>query len=142
MYVLNDVLHWRGMAKCFAVMGIFAGSGNWCNDTVQCHLPDGTRRNRISTMAAGRTGCSGSRGNHPWGDTTIAAACEKLVPTMSALYLLGCGAVLIRCRADILPALETILHSAFPAESSGRRLCGQHYDNRKALWGCERAVYQ
>ena len=124
MYVLEDVLHWRGMAKCFAAMGILAavGTGAMIQSNAICQtVNDGTG---IPLWLLGALVAAAAGAIILGGVQTIAAACEKLVPAMSALYLLGCGAVLIQCRTDILPALETILQSAFLPRAAGGGFVG------------------
>lgn len=47
----------------------------------------------------------------------IARVCEKLVPIMAALYLVGCIVILAMNGQYLLPALETIVRCAFTGEA-------------------------
>jgi AGCS family alanine or glycine:cation symporter len=58
------------------------------------------------------------------GTKRIAKACEKLVPVMSALYLLGCVGVLVVHRAWILTALQIIFQGAFTTRAAGGGFVG------------------
>lgn len=93
-------------------------------------------------MAAGRTGCSGSRGNHPWGDTNHCGGLRKAGSYHVSTLPAGLWGGIDPVQSGHPSGTGNDSAQRIPAESSGRRLCGQHYDNRNALWGCERAVYQ
>ncbi len=58
------------------------------------------------------------------GAKNIAACCEKLVPAMGLLYLLGCAGVLFRNRDAILPALSLMTKSAFTPRAAGGGFVG------------------
>ncbi|MDR0884959.1 MAG: sodium:alanine symporter family protein [Clostridiales Family XIII bacterium] len=49
----------------------------------------------------------------------IASVCEKLVPFMSVVYVVGCVILLVMNRHFLIPAVETIVTSAFTAKAAG-----------------------
>lgn len=58
------------------------------------------------------------------GVKSIARVCEKLVPLMAGLYILGCLAILVINASYVLPAVQTIVSSAFTGEAVGGGLVG------------------
>lgn len=58
------------------------------------------------------------------GVKSIAKVCEKLVPLMAGLYILGCIVILIINNEYVYPAFSTIVSSAFTGEAVGGGLVG------------------
>lgn len=124
MYVLEDVLHRRGMAAAFAVFGVAAATGTGA--MIQSNAMAAAMKSTcgmpvwitglVVTVLAGAIILGGIR--------SVAGACERLVPAMSALYLLGCLTVLVRCRSCILPALGEILSGALSPRAAGGGFAG------------------
>ena len=123
MYVMRDVLGWRRMGAIFAFMGVAAAVGTGA--LIQSNAIAQTLGEKgvpllltgiLVTVLAGAVILGGVQ--------SIAKVCEGLVPAMSILYLLGCLAVLIRCRAQLLPAVELILKSAVTPRAAGGGFVG------------------
>lgn len=124
MYVMEKPLGMRHMGKAFAVLGVAAAVGtgaliqaNAAGETL--YAAAGIPRwltGMILTAAAGAIILGGVR--------SIASACEKLVPAMSALYLLGCLGVMVVCRDTLLPALGEIVKSAVAPRAAGGGFVG------------------
>ena len=47
----------------------------------------------------------------------IAALCEKMIPFLTVLYILGCAFILFKNRANIIPSVVYMLRSAFHPEA-------------------------
>ncbi|WP_352400377.1 sodium:alanine symporter family protein [Anaerotignum sp.] len=58
------------------------------------------------------------------GVKSIAKVCEKLVPLMAGLYILGCVIILVLNGPYILPALKMIVGSAFTGNAAGGGFVG------------------
>ena len=58
------------------------------------------------------------------GSKRITALTEKLIPPLCAVFLLACFAVLVKCRAALLPCVRLILTQAFSLRSAGAGLTG------------------
>ncbi len=58
------------------------------------------------------------------GVKSIAKVCEKLVPLMAGLYILGCVVILVLNGPYILPALKMIVGSAFTGNAAGGGFVG------------------
>ncbi len=58
------------------------------------------------------------------GAKRVTALTEKLIPPLCAVFLLACFAVLVKCRAELLPSLRLILRQAFSLRSAGAGLTG------------------
>lgn len=131
MYVLERKLHLRPLAVLFALFGVLASFGIGC----------GVQVNAISAAAAPVV--AGSAGYFPsaaallerfpqfpalligmitalitctvifGGIRSVSAVCERLVPFMASLYLIGCLVILYRNRSFLGSAFSLILKSAF-----------------------------
>ncbi len=124
MYVLEDRLHMPSAARCFALLGVAAAVGTGAliqSNAVgtalmsAAHIPpllSGT----VLTFLAGMVILGGVR--------SISAVSEKLVPAMSALYLLGCAGVLWSNREILPETLRVIVSGAFSLRSAGGGLAG------------------
>jgi len=120
MYALERGLGQKWLGVLFAVFTAIAcfGIGNM------------TQANSIATMVSSNFHVA------PWitgailtvgtgaviigGVKSIAKVCEKLVPAMAGLYILGCLIIIIMNGSYVLPALKLIIGNAF----SGRALGG------------------
>jgi len=58
------------------------------------------------------------------GVKSIAKVCEKLVPLMAGLYVFGCILIIILNGPFVLPALKTIVTSAFSSRAAGGGFVG------------------
>lgn len=58
------------------------------------------------------------------GVKSIAKVCEKLVPLMAGLYILGCVIILVLNGAYVFPALKMIVSSAFTGSAAGGGFVG------------------
>lgn len=123
MYVMEGVLHRRGMGIAFAWMGVAAavstGALIQSNAMAAVLEPKGVPlwlTGAVTTVCAGVIILGGVK--------TIAGACEKLVPAMSALYLAGCVMVLCRCGDAVPAALGEILRGAFLPRAAGGGFVG------------------
>lgn len=123
MYVMEDVLHRRGMGAVFAWMGVAAAVGTGAliqsNAIAAVLAPKGVPlwlTGAVTMVGAGAIILGGAR--------SIAGVCEKLVPAMSALYLAGCAMVLCRCGDTVPAALGEILRGAFLPRAAGGGFVG------------------
>ena len=123
MYVMEDLLHRRGMGIAFAWMGVAAAVGTGAliqsNAMAAVLEPKGVPlwlTGAVTTVCAGAIILGGAK--------TIAGVCEKLVPAMSALYLAGCVMVLCRCGDAVPAALGEILRGAFLPRAAGGGFVG------------------
>ncbi len=123
MYVMRDTLGWQTLGNVFAGMGIAAAVGTGA--LIQANAIAQTLGEKgiplaltgfLVTAAAGAVILGGIE--------SIAKVCEGLVPAMSGLYLLGCGAVLVRCNEQILPALVLMLKDAVTPQAAGGGFVG------------------
>ena len=53
------------------------------------------------------------------GAKRITALTEKLIPPLCAVFLLACFAVLVKCRAELIPSVRLIFRQAFSLRSAG-----------------------
>lgn len=123
MYVMEQGLNLPRLGKCFALLGVAAALGTGAmiqsNAVGTCLWDMGVSKlitAVILTIGAGAIILGGAK--------RIASACEKLVPAMGALYILGCGAVLCVNRSAIIPALQLILESAFTTKAAAGGFIG------------------
>jgi len=124
MYALENGLGKRWLGVMFAVFTGIAcfGIGNM------------TQANSIATMVSSNFHVA------PWitgivltvgtgavilgGVKSIAKVCEKLVPSMAGLYILGCLIIIIMNGSYVLPALKLIISSAFAGHAVGGGFVG------------------
>ncbi len=111
MYVLEGLGKGR-LARMFALLGVLAAVGTGA--MIQSNAAGTSLRDAgmplllcgvMLTALAGLTLCGGVK--------KIASVCEKLVPAMGGLYLLGCGILLYVNRNVVMMALGLILERAF-----------------------------
>lgn len=124
MYALERGLGWKTMAVLFAVFTTLASFGIGC--TVQA--------NAISTIAHSTYGISPifsgivlmllTAAVVLGGVKSISRVCGMLVPLMALLYVLGCLFILCRNHHYLLPALQTIVESAFSPRAAGGGMAG------------------
>ncbi len=124
MYVMADRLHMPRMAKLFAILGVAAAVGtgsliqaNAIGSTMMtaAHIPLALT-GAIVTILAALVILGGVQ--------SISSVCEKLVPAMSALYMLGCLGVLWVNRAWLPETLRLIVTSAFTPKAAGGGFVG------------------
>ena len=124
MYVIADRLHMPRMAKLFAILGVAAAVGtgsliqaNAIGSTMMtaAHIPLALT-GAIVTILAALVILGGVQ--------SISSVCEKLVPAMSALYMLGCLGVLWVNRAWLPETLRLIVTSAFTPKAAGGGFVG------------------
>lgn len=118
MYVMDKALRWPRLGAIFSVLGVGAafstGAMIQSNAVGVCLFDMGVPKlvtAVVLTLGAGAIIMGGAK--------RIATVCEKLVPAMGALYLLGCLGVLYGNRQAILPALRLILTAAFTPRAAG-----------------------
>lgn len=124
MYVLERGLHMRRTGIVFAILGAVCAFGTGC--TVQAEAAASGIRALVPLpppavaallcLTAGLCVLGGIR--------SIARVAEKLVPAMAALYLLGCGAVLIQNQDLLGQALRLIVASALDIRAAGGGIAG------------------
>lgn len=123
MYVMRNVLGWRKMGALFAVMGIAAAVGTGA--LIQSNAIAQTLGEKgIPLLLTGIIVTVMAAAVILGGVGSIAKVCEGLVPAMSILYLLGCAAVLVQCRTQVIPALVLILKSAVTPRAAGGGFVG------------------
>lgn len=111
MYVMEQGLGKPKLGKVFSLLGVavafFTGAMIQSNAVGTCLLEQGISRKitaSVLALAAGAIILGGTR--------RIGAVCEKMVPAMGGLYLLGCLGVLWIHRSSVLPGMGLILSSA------------------------------
>lgn len=124
MYALERGLGWKFLAVMFAAFTALASLGIGC--TVQA--------NAISTIAHSTYGISPIFSGAVLmlltaavvlgGVKSISKVCGMLVPLMALLYVLGCIFILCRNHHYLLPALSTIIESAFSPKAAGGGMAG------------------
>lgn len=131
MYVLERELHLKPLAILFALFGVLASFGIGCGVQVNAisaaaapvvseaagHFPVLSRLlerfPQLPSLAIGMVTALITCAVIFGGIHSVSAVCEKLVPFMASLYLLGCLVILYRNRLFFGSALSLILHSAF-----------------------------
>lgn len=123
MYVMEQSLHRPWMGKIFSLLGVAAalGTGSMIqsNAVGVCLADVGVPKlltGLLLTAAAGAVILGGVK--------SIASVCEKLVPAMGALYLLGCLGVLYVNRSVFGEVVSMILSSAFSTRAAGGGFVG------------------
>lgn len=123
MYVMEQGLHMPRLGKCFSFLGVAAALGTGAmiqSNAMGTGLYDAGLPKILTatllTIGAGAIILGGAK--------RIAAACEKLVPAMGALYILGCLGLLYASRSAILPALKLIFESAFTTKAASGGFVG------------------
>ncbi|WMI80659.1 alanine/glycine:cation symporter family protein [Anaerotignum sp. MB30-C6] len=124
MYALERGLGQKWLGVLFAVFAGFAcfGIGNM------------TQANSISTMVRDNFGLPiwatgliitvGTAVVILGGVKSIARVCEKLVPLMAGLYILGCVVIIVLNASYIVPAFKLIVGSAFTGSAAGGGFVG------------------
>ena len=124
MYALERGLKQKWLGILFALFAGFACFG----------IGNGTQGNSITGMVKNTFGISPVISGAVitvltglvilGGVKSIARVCEKLVPFMAGFYILGCIIILFINRDFVLPALKTILVSAFTPRAAGGGFVG------------------
>ena len=124
MYALERGLKAKWLGVLFALFAGFACFG----------IGNGTQGNSITGMVKNTFGISPVISGAVitvltglvilGGVKSIARVCEKLVPFMAGFYILGCIIILFINRDFVLPALKTILVSAFTPRAAGGGFVG------------------
>lgn len=117
MYVLEKVLHQKGLAVIFALFTVLASMG--IGSSVQSHSISAAIQEQISIsphligmffgVLTGFVIIGGGK--------QIAKVCTYLVPFMSIFYFLGCFYIMAVNHAYILEAISVIVKSAFSSRS-------------------------
>ncbi len=120
MYVLHNGLHNKFLGACYALCTLLAAFGVGCatqaNSVTQAaqaafHLPPRLVGAALALLT-GAVLIGGMR--------SIAGLCERTVPAISFVYLLGCAFLLVRCRSALPDACALILRDAFsPGAAAG-----------------------
>lgn len=124
MYVMEDRLHMPRLAKCFAFLGIAAALGT--GSLIQANAIGSALRTTadVPLLFTGVAVTLLSALVILGGVRSISSVCEKLVPTMSILYLAGCCGVLWVNRALLPDTLVCIVSSAFSPKAAGGGFVG------------------
>lgn len=123
MYVMEQGMDAPGLGKLFAWMGAAVALGTGAmiqsNAVGTCFRDAGVPlllTAVVLTLGAGVIICGGAK--------RIASACEKLVPAMGAMYLLGCLAVLYVNQNAVGEGLRLILEGAFTTKAAAGGFVG------------------
>lgn len=124
MYVLEDRLHMPRMGKCFAFLGVAAavGTGSLLQSNAVATTLHQAANIPLWISGAVLTVCAAMV--ILGGVQSISALCEKLVPAMSALYMLGCFWLLIANRAVLPETFRVIFSGALSGEAAGGGIFG------------------
>lgn len=120
MYALEKGLGWKWASIFFALFTVLASLG----------IGSSVQSNAITALSAesleipkwiiGLVICSCATAVIVGGVKSIAKACTMIVPFMAVLYVLGCIVILIINHDYFIPAISTIVKSAFnPAAAGG-----------------------
>lgn len=117
MYTIERGLGWKWLAILFAVFATLATFGAGC--TVQSHAITDIIRSSfgIHPAISGGIVTALTAVVILGGVRQISKVCEKLVPFMALFYIIGCAIILFLNRDFLLPALTTIITSAFSLQS-------------------------
>lgn len=113
MYVMEQVLHRRGLAVIFSVFAAFASFGT--GSSVQANAISSVMSMAfhikpavtgiVITLLAAVVILGGAK--------AVSRVCEGLIPFMAVFYLAGCSVLLFVNRAYLIPALKLIVTAAF-----------------------------
>lgn len=140
MYVLEDRLHMPRTAKGFALLGIAAAVGTGAliqSNAVAVSLQTAAG---IPPLVSGLTVTVCAALVILGGVRSISSVCEKLVPAMSALYILGCLGVLWVNRALLPETLRVIVSGAFTTRAAGGGFVGSTFLTA-ARYGTARGLF-
>lgn len=117
MYVMEHVLHKKGMAVMFAFFAVMAALS--AGSSVQAHALAAavTEHIDISPHLVGIAAAMLAGSVLVGGAKKTAKVCTCLVPVMSLVYLGGCFFVIAKNAAYVPRAFEAVIRSAFSAES-------------------------
>lgn len=117
MYVMEHVLHKKGMAVVFAFFAVMAALS--AGSSVQAHALAAavTEHIDISPHLVGIAAAMLAGSVLVGGAKKTAKVCTCLVPVMSLVYLGGCFFVIAKNAAYVPKTLEVIVRSAFSAKS-------------------------
>ena len=117
MYTIERGLGIKWLAVLFAVFAVLATFGAGC--TVQSHAITDVIRTSfgVNPAISGIVVTILTAVVILGGVKQISRVCEKLVPFMALFYIIGCAVILFLNRAFLLPALGTIVTSAFSLKS-------------------------
>lgn len=123
MYVMEQAMGKPWMGTLFSLLGVAAafstGAMIQSNSVGVCLEEVG-----VSKLATAVLLTLGAGVIILGGTGRIATVCEKMVPAMGALYLLGCLGVLWVVRDSVLPGLGLILSSAFSPKAAAGGFVG------------------
>ncbi len=124
MYTIEQGLGKKWLAVAFAALTVLATFGT--GSTVQSHAISDVIRTTfgVPTWASGLAVALITALVVLGGVQAISRVCEKLVPFMSLFYIVGCLAILFLNRAYILPAVATIVKSAFGWQAAAGGFAG------------------
>ena len=116
-YTIERGLGIKWLAVLFAVFAVLATFGAGC--TVQSHAITDVIRTSfgVNPAISGIVVTILTAVVILGGVKQISRVCEKLVPFMALFYIIGCAVILFLNRAFLLPALGTIVTSAFSLKS-------------------------
>lgn len=124
MYVLENALKMKGLGVFFALVTIFATFGTGCavqSKAISSILYDNYQIPRwfvgvVIMLFAGFVILGGVK--------KISNVCEKLVPVMASLYIIGCITIMFINFEFILPAIKMIVTEAFSTKAVGGGIAG------------------
>jgi AGCS family alanine or glycine:cation symporter len=122
MYLMAGRLGLPWLGRLYAVLGVLVALGTGA--LIQANAAGVALGQWVPPGITGAALALGAGAILLGGAKRIAKVSAKLVPVMSAFYLLGCLGVLVVHRAWILPALGAILRGAFTTRAAGGGFVG------------------
>lgn len=127
MYVWEDGLHRKGMAKLFCYFTLAASFGVGCSTQARAVTEATTSLWDLPLLPVGLL-CAGIVGLVLLGGAkSIGKICSLLVPCMGIFYLAACGVLLVINRKFLLDALGLIMKSAFSFRSVTGGILGSSF---------------
>ncbi len=114
----------RKVASFFALCCVAVSLGMGCMAQVNAAAQAIREQRPVSPLVCGLVFAALAAPVIFGGAKRITALTEKLIPPLCVLFLLACCAVLVKCRAEVLPSLRLILRQAFTLRSAGAGLTG------------------
>lgn len=123
MYVMSEALDRPGLGALFSILGVavalFTGAMIQSNAAGTSLSNIGIPKGLTALVLTGAAAVI-----ILGGEGRIASVCEKLVPAMGGLYMLGCLGVLLQNRGSLIPSLELIVSSAFSPKAAAGGFVG------------------
>lgn len=124
MYALELGLHMKWLGMLFAFFAAFASFGIGCAAQVNAIAAVCEKNIGLDPALTGIAVAACTALVIFGGIRSIAKVCEKLVPLMGALYVLGCISILYMNRDFLIPSVLTIVRLAFTPGAAAGGLTG------------------